>query len=416
MSDVKLAWLFVVCSFNLVLALTAHAEDVPVRLDVTYSGCTIVEGPLSSGLSELPGSIDANFVFLSPSFPPPTDDEPFDPTLLSASFVLGDAVLQSDDFTEFGIAFGVDVDTLEPIVSQLAWQSNLFVTPTTEVAGPIYNHSFELNVFGTDSITGLDFHYRCPNSSQIFAEAEGASSAYLVEGDTNGTPWRFRVEALDDSCHVIEVAEGSSPGIPANGDPVAGALAFTAEVQRLINEADTGIVAPITETNVLEVMAAGAAEVQLFGGELDGKLFLADAAGITINPRVAQIAGTSTCPVAAVDLKPGSNPNCIKPNANGNVAVLLRGTSELDVMQVDRSLLDFGGAPPKKCAVGDAHPADGIPDLTCHFEISAVSWPTPGSNCDEVALTGELNDGTAVKGADLACLSGEPSCEAGTPR
>ena len=50
----------------------------PVQVDVTYSGCYIVEGPLTLGLAALPESIDARFVFLAETWPPPLDTS-FDP-------------------------------------------------------------------------------------------------------------------------------------------------------------------------------------------------------------------------------------------------------------------------------------------------------------------------------------------------
>lgn len=115
----------------------------------------------------------------------------------------------------------------------------------------------------------------------------------------------------------------------------------------------------------------------------------------------------------AVDLKPGSDPNCVKPSSRGSVSVAILGASDLDVSQIDQSSLDFGGAVPQRCDLGDQAPADGIPDLTCHFQNLAVAWPAPGSDCGDVVLTGALTDGTEIEGADLACLAGEPTCKAG---
>jgi hypothetical protein len=112
-----------------------------------------------------------------------------------------------------------------------------------------------------------------------------------------------------------------------------------------------------------------------------------------------------------IDLKPGSDPNCVKTNSKGSVPVAILGASDLDVTQIDQSSLEFGGAnPPQRCALADQAPTDGIPDLTCHFATSAVAWPAPGSECGDVTLTGELVDGTAIEGSDLACLTGEAGC------
>jgi hypothetical protein len=73
----------------LLAALPSHAQ-VAVELDVTYGQCTIVEGPLSLGLTELPATIDARVVFLSPSFPPPATGALFEPEVVFAELRLGD--------------------------------------------------------------------------------------------------------------------------------------------------------------------------------------------------------------------------------------------------------------------------------------------------------------------------------------
>jgi len=83
-----------------------------------------------------------------------------------------------------------------------------------------------------------------------------------------------------------------------------------------------------------------------------------------------------------IDLKPGSNPNCVNPNSHGNVAVAIFGSLTLDVSLIDTSTARFGGAPAKRCKVSDVEmegpnpgefmPPDGIPDLVCHFDTENV--------------------------------------------
>jgi hypothetical protein len=118
-----------------------------------------------------------------------------------------------------------------------------------------------------------------------------------------------------------------------------------------------------------------------------------------------------------IDLLPGRHPNCVNPDASGLVAVITLGDADLDVREIDETTLRFGGALQEAgCDLGDqkGNLADGFEDLTCHFEKMEVMWPAPGSDCDDVSLTGELLDGTPIEGVDRACLAGEPTC--GTKR
>jgi hypothetical protein len=152
---------------------------------------------------------------------------------------------------------------------------------------------------GDENTVGLVVDEQCVSAvrGDSTGVCDSAFGAYAITGDTNGTPWRFRLEALDATCNVFDVLENSSPGIPATGDPALGALAFTAELQRLIQTAGSGFIAPDTGTNELEVLRPEAVELRLFGGSIGGPLLLADATGITINPTVTRTAGNSTCPV-----------------------------------------------------------------------------------------------------------------------
>jgi hypothetical protein len=119
-----------------------------------------------------------------------------------------------------------------------------------------------------------------------------------------------------------------------------------------------------------------------------------------------------------IDLKPGSDPNCINPNAGGRTSVAILSSENFDAQSVDTSELEFGGASAERCGLEDTKPKDGILDLACRYKVSEVAFPAPGpgSDCGEVGLTGFLIDGTAIEGSDVACLPGEATCEAGPIR
>jgi hypothetical protein len=113
-----------------------------------------------------------------------------------------------------------------------------------------------------------------------------------------------------------------------------------------------------------------------------------------------------------VDLKPGSDPNCVKTSSRGTVSVAVLTTEDFDATTVDPSSGDFGGAQPWRWSMQDID-WDGDHDLVLKFKTREVAeWPAEGTDCDLVILTAQTFDGTAVAGADLACLPGEGTCEA----
>ncbi len=123
----------------------------------------------------------------------------------------------------------------------------------------------------------------------------------------------------------------------------------------------------------------------------------------------------STQSCVPVDLKPGSNPNCVNPKANGVVSVAILKTDLFDPnATLKQDTIKFGGASALGCSPEDAD-ADGDLDLTCRFKLQEISWPAAGSNCGIVALTADTTTpGTTVTSYAMACLAGEASCNAGT--
>jgi hypothetical protein len=114
-----------------------------------------------------------------------------------------------------------------------------------------------------------------------------------------------------------------------------------------------------------------------------------------------------------IDLKPGSNPNCVNPRSRGEVAVAIRGNAEFDVQLIEEATVAFAGAPAVRCEPEDIAPADGFPDLVCHFLTQEAVWPAPGSNCSPLTLTGDVY-GVELQGTDYVCLAGETTCETAT--
>jgi hypothetical protein len=109
----------------------------------------------------------------------------------------------------------------------------------------------------------------------------------------------------------------------------------------------------------------------------------------------------------AIDVKPGSDPNCFNINGRGVIPVAILGSDELDVGQIDTSTLTFGGfgvrVRGKKgplCSI-DYSDADAYLDMVCQFEDQPDMWVEGNS---EASLTGSTTDGRAFEGSDSVCV------------
>jgi hypothetical protein len=111
--------------------------------------------------------------------------------------------------------------------------------------------------------------------------------------------------------------------------------------------------------------------------------------------------------IVAIDIKPGSDPNCININGHGVIPVAILGSGDFDVSQIDLASLSFGGLEVR--VRGNKGPLcsfeysneDMYLDLVCHFEDDTANWNV--GNC-EATLTGNLIDGTPFEGTDSICI------------
>ena len=109
----------------------------------------------------------------------------------------------------------------------------------------------------------------------------------------------------------------------------------------------------------------------------------------------------------AIDVKPGSNSNCVNINGNGVIPVAILGSDLVDVSTVDLDSLAFGGlnvtvrgSDNPSCGMEDTN-LDGFVDLVCLFEDDPALWSIGSSSA---ALSGELYDGTVITGSDSICV------------
>ncbi|MEE8147024.1 MAG: hypothetical protein V3T24_05425 [Longimicrobiales bacterium] len=133
------------------------ATPIPVQLDVSYSVCEVLSGPLSLGLTELPATIDASFQFSLDRLPPPLGEQ--EPQVTSASLSVGDAAWDENDLQNFQLIFGA-AGALTGLTYDM-----LGIDTGTTLGALTANNNFALTVEGTDIASGNSFEYFCPEST-----------------------------------------------------------------------------------------------------------------------------------------------------------------------------------------------------------------------------------------------------------
>lgn len=108
-----------------------------------------------------------------------------------------------------------------------------------------------------------------------------------------------------------------------------------------------------------------------------------------------------------IDIKPGSDPNCLNINGNGVIPVAILGSELFDVGDIYQDNLSFGGLGVRMrgkkgplCGLEDIN-GDGFSDLVCHFEDDTSHWIAGSSTA---TLIGERSDGTSFAGTDSICV------------
>lgn len=107
-----------------------------------------------------------------------------------------------------------------------------------------------------------------------------------------------------------------------------------------------------------------------------------------------------------IDIKPGSYPNSINPNAGGVIPVAILTTADFDASTVDPQTVALEGAAArckgKSGRYGSMEDVDGDGDLDLVVQIeNDIEWDPEAT---EATLTGQLNDGTPIEGSDCIRL------------
>ena len=109
----------------------------------------------------------------------------------------------------------------------------------------------------------------------------------------------------------------------------------------------------------------------------------------------------------AIDIKPGSDPNCFNNDGHGVIPVAILGSADFDATRVDPASVQLAGMSVRVVGRGNmqAHSEDvnndGFIDLV--VQIADVDGTfQPGA--DTAILTGNLYDGTSIEGSDSICI------------
>jgi len=100
-----------------------------------------------------------------------------------------------------------------------------------------------------------------------------------------------------------------------------------------------------------------------------------------------------------IDIKPGSDPNSIKPSSQGVIPVAILTTATFDATTVDPSTVCFAGDCTEAHGTGHIEDVDfdGDLDLLLHYETSQTSIV---SGDTQACLTGTTFGGQAIQGCD----------------
>lgn len=113
--------------------------------------------------------------------------------------------------------------------------------------------------------------------------------------------------------------------------------------------------------------------------------------------------------IVAIDIKPGSDPNCFNNNGNGVIPVAILGSSEFDVTQVDAGSVILEGLGVRSVGRSNkllAHiedtSDDGFDDLVIQIEDVDGAFEVGDTTA---TLSGTTLDGTAFEGSDSICIT-----------
>ncbi|GAG34942.1 unnamed protein product, partial [marine sediment metagenome] len=125
----------------------------------------------------------------------------------------------------------------------------------------------------------------------------------------------------------------------------------------------------------------------------------------------------------SIDIKPGSCPNPINVKSTGVLPVAILGSEEFEVSAIDAASIFLNGVPTLRSSYEDVggpvanrnececttDAGDGFGDLVLKFYTQQIVETLGEVNTGDIltlTLTGVLNDGTGIEGADCVVIVG----------
>jgi hypothetical protein len=109
----------------------------------------------------------------------------------------------------------------------------------------------------------------------------------------------------------------------------------------------------------------------------------------------------------AIDIKPGTVPNCFNNDGHGVIPVAILGSATFDVTRINVASVRLQGLLPKLSGTGtplasleDVN-SDGVPDMVIQFQNVAGTF---ASGASWAAVTGLLVSGQPFGGFDPVCI------------
>jgi hypothetical protein len=112
-----------------------------------------------------------------------------------------------------------------------------------------------------------------------------------------------------------------------------------------------------------------------------------------------------------VNIKPGSDPNCVGVQSEGVTPIAILG-SDVDVTEIDVGTLEIDddknqatpGVKPTRWSADEDVNGDGEVDLMLHFNTEDLRNGGLLIDQSELTITGNMNSGTLLLGSDILCV------------
>jgi len=250
-----------------------------------------------------------------------------------------------------------------------------------------------------------------------------SGSAYVFAKDLGGTDNWGEVKKLTDSTPFLGDFFGSSVSISGDDAAVGNRQdndAASSAGSVVVFAKDQG--GTDNWGQVQKLTASDAASADLLGGSVSisndviiaGAIFDDDKGSASGSAYI--FVSETIVKTVSIDIKPGSDPNCINTKNLGFVPLAILGSADFDVTTIDQTTLEIdddddsstAGVSPTLISIKDVN-GDGFDDLNLKFATTALLGAGLLVDDNELFITGET-DSTEIVGSDIVNLASGPNC------